>query len=300
VKWDSKAYWLKAKTYIDRANQHRHDSPDFPLWSALALELLARAALTKIHPVLNADPREDLNLLYACGYEITQQPKSLPLHAVLLRLEKTVPGFGKVQRELCDYVALLRNDELHGTELPFAGLKESKWLPRYYEVCKVLCTFMEKSLPDLLGKEVAKSAEVLVKALDKELEAAVKSKVAAHKKVFTGKSAAEQKKLREQSEASAARYSMGTFSSHECPACGGKGMLGGVLIKELKPVYEGEMMSVDRELLAVVFKCFSCGLDLNSPDEIAHTSIEPRFTARTSTSLHEIFDPEEIDPYMNM
>lgn len=86
--WDSKGYWLKAKVYIEKAHAYRHSEPEFALWSALALEFLARAALTKIHPVLNADPREDTHLLYALGYQIQGQPRSIPIHSVYIRLEK--------------------------------------------------------------------------------------------------------------------------------------------------------------------------------------------------------------------
>lgn len=299
MRWDSDALWKKAQVYMDRANQFHDDGTDFPLWSALALELLARSALTKIHPALNADPREDINLLYACGFPITSQPKSLPLHAVFLRLEKTVAGFGSVQRELCDYISLLRNDELHSAGLPFENLKESSWLPRYYEVCHVLCAHLGKSLSDLLGPEVAASAERLIAALDRRLQKSVKDRIAAHAKVFNQKSQQDRQKLQTDAEIRARHLPNGS-KPHACPACNNSGALGGELIKEMKPVYEDEVLLIDQEFLAANFRCFACDLQLHNPEELAHSGIEPRFSGQRITDLHELFEPEEPDPYMNM
>src|SRR5262249_813299 len=84
--WESKGLWKKAKLFMDHANEHDHASPEFAFFAALAIECLARSALTKVHPVLNADPREDSNILYGCGYSFAK-PRSLPAHSVYLRLE---------------------------------------------------------------------------------------------------------------------------------------------------------------------------------------------------------------------
>jgi hypothetical protein len=298
MKWDSKNLWLKAKVYIDRANELGHGE-EFAIWSALSLELLARAALTNIHPVLNADPRVDGNLLYAFGFEIVSQPRSLPAHAVFLRLEKTIPGFGKVQRELCDYLSLLRNEEIHTAELPFQKLKESEWLPRFYEVCKLLCISINKSLEDFLGGKVAASASKLINTLNVEMQQNVKQRIAAHSKVFLDKDPKEQEKLRSVAESRIKLLPHGA-TAEPCPACQSFGVLRGELMKETKPKYEQETLSVERELIAVEFMCLACGLALHSPEEIAQTPIEPRFSQQRATDLHELFQPEEYDEYMNM
>jgi hypothetical protein len=299
MKWDSDELWKKARLYMEKANQCRHDSTDFPLWSALALELLARAALTKIHPVLNADAREDVNVLYGCGVAVTEQPKSLPVHSVFLRLEKTVKGFGKVQRELCDYISILRNDELHSAGLPFEKLKESVWLPRYYDVCKVLCEHLCRPMEELLGDDVAKSASLIIKSLAKKALKSVKVRISAHEKVFKAKDDKERRKLRDDAE-NRTRFRKHGTKRHDCPACGSHGLLRGELIKELQPFYEEEHLYVDEELLAVEFKCPACELHLANPEEIAYSSIEPRFRDTRITDLHEMFEAEEEDPYMNM
>jgi len=163
---ESEQYWKKAVRYAEMASDPEREPWERPFWLFLALEFLARASLTKIHPALNADPEgEGANILYAFGFELKGQPKSLPIHAVFLRLQKIFPeAFTKPRREFCDYFSNLRNQELHTAELSFESLSETKWLARCYDVCKVLCEHLGKALPDLFGEE-APSAEGLIKAL---------------------------------------------------------------------------------------------------------------------------------------
>jgi hypothetical protein len=297
--WDSKGLWLKSKQFIDKANSYDHSSGEFPFWSALALECLARSALTKVHPALNADPRDDVNLLYAFGYSVVGQPRSLPAHSVYIRLEKIVKGFGKTQRELCDFMAILRNQHLHSSDLPYDNLKISKWLPRFYEVAKVLNEFVGKSLKDYLGTEVAGSAKEHIKTLNNEIKSTVKSTISTHKQNFFGKSSQEQARLKAEANIAVKRLRLGLVAC-DCPACGGKGVLRGDLIKELEPVYKDEELLVDQIYLAREFRCLACELTLKGLEEIAHADIEPQFTETTSTSLHDLYEPEHYLEYDNM
>jgi hypothetical protein len=297
--WDSKGLWLKSKQFIDKANSYDHSSGEFPFWSALALECLARSALTKVHPALNADPRDDVNLLYAFGYPVVGQPRSLPAHSVYIRLEKIVKGFGKTQRELCDFMAILRNQHLHSSDLPYDNLKISKWLPRFYEVAKVLNEFLGKSLEDYLGPEVASSATKHIKTLSEAIKSTVKSRISEHNKKFNGKPPQEQTQLKGDASIAVKRLPLWAVAC-DCPACGGKGILEGELIKELEPVYKDEELLVDQIYLASEFQCLACELTLKGLEEIAHADIEPQFTKTTSTSLHELYEPEHYEEYDNM
>jgi hypothetical protein len=137
--WDANALWLKAKTFIDKANELEHSDSDFGLWSALALELLGRAALSNIHPALNADPKDEGNLFYTFGLSPAKQPRSIPAHSVAPRLEKFIKGFGTPQSAVFDYMAVRRNIEIHTGDLGFDGIQAGTWLPGFYSACKVLC-----------------------------------------------------------------------------------------------------------------------------------------------------------------
>jgi hypothetical protein len=306
--WDSNQYWLKAKGYMDRANEAER-SELFPLWSALGLEFLARAALTKIHPVLNADHRDPENIFYACGLEVAAQPRSLPLHSVFLRLERIVPTFKKAQREACDFLSLRRNREFHSGDLGFDGLRESEWLPRFYEVCQILCAFMEHSLVDLLGNKVAASADKLIQALAAEIKASVMTRIA--------ESTARFRAIGKEDLAAMQARAKSTFLSkllfnpelrkgkqrlvrERCRICDSEGVLLGDLIKELEPQFGDGSLFVEGVYLAEGFSCSVCGLELKSVEEIAVAGWEPRFSRVSETSLHELYEPDGFFEYENM
>jgi predicted RNA-binding Zn-ribbon protein involved in translation (DUF1610 family) len=172
-------------------------------------------------------------------------------------------------------------------------LKISKWLPRYYDVVKVLNEHMGKTLDEFLGSEVAASAEKHIAALHAKTQKVVKDKIAAHRKVFDQKPVKEQGKLHSDAEV-ATKYLPQNAVSHACPACSGKGILSGTLIKELDPIYKDEQLLVDQVYLATDFKCLSCGLVLSGLEEVATGDIEPQFTATASTSLHDLYQPEFV------
>jgi hypothetical protein len=214
-------------------------------------------------------------------------------------LEKIAEGFGKSQRELCDYMAILRNQHIHSSELPYDNLKLSKWLPRFYEVVKILNDLLGKTLQDFLGPEIAVSAAEHIKTLNEEIKGAVKTKIAAHSKAFANKTRPEQKKLQAEAVIAVKRLPTGSVAS-ECPSCGGLGVLAGDLIRELEPVYrEGELL-VDQIYLATEFKCLSCDLRLKGLREITYGEMDTQFTETTSTSLHELYEPEYEQEYDNM
>jgi hypothetical protein len=267
---------------------------------SLALEFLARASLTKIHPALNADPEDEgVNILYAFGFEVKGQPKSLPIHAVFLRLLKVLPEtFTKPRREFCDYFSNLRNQELHTSELPFENLSETKWLPRCYDVCKVLCEHLGISLVDLFGEE-ATSAQGLIKALKADKLSSVKSKIAAHKKVFERKDEKERKLIATQQATLIAGW-FGTQTKLVCPACKSWARLQGTVERVSRPIYEDGELYVKNVVLANRLECKACGLVLADIDELHIAEIEPHFEYNEVTDLHEFHEPDFGQEYDNM
>jgi hypothetical protein len=296
--WDSERLWKKAKLFMDHASEHDHASSEFAFFAALALECLARSALTKVHPVLNADPREDANVLYACGYAFAK-PRSLPAHSVYLRLEKIIDKFQKQHRELCEFLALQRNAHVHTADLPYENLGTEKWLARFYDTIAVLHEFLGKPLDNFLGKQGAGMATEQIKTLNEAVLSAVKAKIAAHHKVFEAKTADEKKKLLD------ATSSIFTSPSHnqyafKCPACGGQGTLSGNRFKELPEEYSEGELYMEVEYVPTSFHCKACELSLGSIEEIAHAGLATHFKKVESTSLHELYEPEHYQEYDNM
>jgi len=299
--WDSEQYWKKAIRYVEMADQPERESWERPFWLSLALEFLARASLTKVHPALNADPEgEGLNLLFAFGFELKGQPKSLPIHAVLLRLQRILPdSFSKPRREFCDFFANMRNQELHTAELAFEALTESKWLARFYDVSLVLCQHLGKSPKDLFGDSEAKTAEDLVKALKSERIGIVLSKVAAHRAVFGAKSPEERSQLALSADVLSKEW-VGTRTKVICPACESTARLQGAIERVSRPFYDGEQLLEKNIVLANRLECPSCDLVLLDIDELHIGGIEPHFEYFEATELHDYHESDQYEEYNNM
>lgn len=298
--WDWEALWLKAKKFIDKANDEDRDDPDFGVQSALALELLGRSALSHIHPTLNADPKQESNLFHALGLPAEQQPRSIPAHSISARLEKFIAGFeAKPHRTVFDYLILQRNIDLHTGDVPFANTAVDKWLPQFYVTAKTLCESLGKTLKDLLGDEVGEAAEKMVSAFATAQEKAVKDRISQHRKEFEAKPEEERVTLAKEAEQETRRLRIGS-RRQKCPACGSGGALKGEFIREHDPVYEEGELLVDHDYLATEFRCPACGLHLGSVGEVGLAGIGLQFTVKEATSLHESFQPEWEDEYENM
>lgn len=296
--WDYVGLWHKSKLFMDHAFEHDHKSSEFAFFASLSIECLGRSALTKIHPVLNADPRDDSNILYACGFPFAK-PKSLPAHSVFIRLEKLVDGFQNNHRELCDFLALQRNAHIHTADLPYENLATEKWLARFYDTINVIHTHLGIKLSDFIGKEGEVIALELIKTLNAEVLSAVKSKISAHSKVFLSKSGEEQESLVKLAE-SASIFSNSYQEVCPCPACSSKSIIVGKTYRELPEQYSDGELFMDVEYIAQSFFCKACGLTFSSIEELANAGLPTHFTNTKSTNLHDLYDNDYGVEYDNM
>ena len=76
--------------------------------------------------------------------------------------------------------------------------------------------------------------------------------------------------------------------------------LDGELERESDPIYQDGEFYVHRTFLATSLTCGACGLTLRNIEELHAVSVEPHFSLKESTDLHEFFEPEHLDEYMNM
>ena len=129
---------------------------------SLSLELLARAALAPVHPVLSADPKQQDNIHYAFGIVPQNVPKSIQAKAVLARCFVFIQGFTDKMSGHCLIMADRRNSELHSGAAAFEGIDNSKWLPATYEVAEVLLHHIDRTFADFLGDE---HSQVAIEAL---------------------------------------------------------------------------------------------------------------------------------------
>lgn len=299
--WSEEDYWSKGRLYIKRAQSSESDEGLYPFWMSLATEFIARAALSKISPVLNADARQVENIYFALGIEGIGSPKTVPLHAVFARCVKVVDGFEERHQKFCDFLGVQRNMELHTGALPFEELKLQDWLQKYYEVIDILCGHLEHELDDLLGPDEAEAARAMLEASAEKLQSSVKQSIAAYRRVFEGKSKKEQQQLETDSRArSLAKYMSIELSELEnCPSCSSTGIVIGREIRRSKPYYDQENLWEEVTCLSESYECYACALKLPEPSHLLWSGIEPQFTVSVETSLHEQQEFEYYDEYMN-
>ena len=301
MKWSSHGYWLKSKTYLARAVEAGRHNEERALWRSLSLEHLLRSALTHVHPALNADPQnEGNNLLYAFGFNVQGEPRSIPVHSVTSRLEKIIEPFKKPEREFCDFFLMKRNEEMHTADVPFATMAEAEWSPRYYEVCKILNEFIGHTLEEYFGPEEAASAGQVIQARQSAKLGDVKKRIARHEAAFVSLSDQAREALATAQSAAASGWLDEHLTGTKCPACGSVSRLTGTLERTSEPIYKEGAFMVEKVFLANTLVCGACALHLRDIEEVLLAGVQPHFSALVHTDLHEFYEPDEDHFYMNM
>jgi hypothetical protein len=275
--WDSAALLCKAQRYIEEMQEYSHSDWKAVLWSSLALELLARAALAKFSPALLADATSWHNLSYALGYtpKVTKfLPKSIATADVLMRLNELLPDFDEELRKFCLIHAGNRNTELHSAEMPFDGASSSTWLPSFYRSCEVLGKSLGASLKDLFGHHEALAAAKVMAAAKDAAANSVKGSINAHKTVWDSKSEQERAKLAAQAEVWARRQDGHVV---DCPACASKALLYGDPITEPKKTIKNDLITETQTCLPTRFECVACNLKISGLSQLAASGLGDPF-----------------------
>jgi len=290
--WDPQTLYDKAERYIQQAQALDKDQWDYALWTSLSLELLARAALANVHPVLLAEPdRPGSNIISALGFEPVEKrfaPKSISISDVFRRLTILLPDFQADHESFGIQHTGQRNAELHSGELAFDGMKGASWQPRFYATCKILLLSMGLTLRGFVGTEEAKAAEELIAAAADESAKAVKGDVDAHKQVWNGRSEDERATLTKQAEVWAKRQ---TGHRVGCPACGSAALVFGRPVAAATRKLEDDVIIERQEHLPTHFECIACGLKINTLAKLAVVGIADRYTNKQEYDAAEYYAP---------
>ncbi|MYS85232.1 hypothetical protein [Embleya scabrispora] len=131
--FDHEALWMKAKLFLNRAMDD-DDSRGFDehaLWAALALELLAKAALARVSPLLIAEPNEEgSNLLIASGL-VKGDAKFTSVRAKTL-MARCHRAFKPFDQSEAMKIINGRNEYLHSSGTGFMAIPAHLWWPRYW------------------------------------------------------------------------------------------------------------------------------------------------------------------------
>jgi hypothetical protein len=292
--WNPQALYDKAERYIQQAQVLDKDGWDYALWTSLSLELLARAALANVHPVLLAEPdRQGSNIIGALGFEPVEKrfaPRSIAISDVFRRLTIVLPEFQSDHESFGIQHTGRRNAELHSGELAFDGARAATWQPRFYGACRVLLASMGLSLEGFVGAEEAAAAEEQIAAAADESAKAVKGDVEAHRKLWKGRSEDERATLTTQAELWAKRQ---TGHRVACPACGTAALVSGRPVAAATRHLEDDVIVERQERLPTHFECIACGLRINSLARLAVVGLADRYASRQEYDAAEYYAPPE-------
>lgn len=287
--WSTDTLFAKALLYVEQMESSAVDEWQFGLWSALSLELLSRASLSYISPVLLADSQNWRNLMHALGKEPTAKkfsPVSISTKDVLVRLTELVPGFNEEVAGFCSKHVERRNAELHTGETIFSALGTAQWLPRYYLACKVLLESIGKELSDFVSEP--EHAQAMIDSLEDTAAKAVTQDIKAHATVWSNKTNSERDTALLQATTWATRH-----SGHrvECPSCKSPALLQGSPSGSVTTsIVEDEDVIQKQTMLPSAFECIACGLKISGFSKLSACGLGDAFSEKTIYTPAEFFN----------
>lgn len=294
--FDHASLWSKSKVFIDRALRARDnaDADEFHLWAAIALEVLGKASLAHIHPVLVADPSHLPSLLTAVGRPTGTNVKSITAKTVFERLRLEITPFDERMERECMLMANRRNAELHSGETPATGLDQRSWVPQFWRAAEVLITHQARTIEDWVGQEEGQRVREILRDAAELLRQTVLGRIERRRREMdTRFPPGSQERVDAAARANArpapARVveAADAVEEVECPACGMKAwLLGSVAHEEVTHVEadpDAEWGPMYFEMVETTydveeFRCAECSLRVEGRDEVAVAGLPADFT----------------------
>ncbi|HEU4670121.1 MAG TPA: hypothetical protein VFR91_05415 [Dyella sp.] len=282
---------------MERAAEQDRESNTFGLWASMGLELLARAALSKISPTLLAEPdKEQRNILHALGYGSGSSPKSIATMQVLMLCRSLIPEFTEDEFKSASSLVSRRNDELHTGTAAFQEYPMQNWLPGFYRCCKVLSEFQGESLKTLLGDDEAAAAEHSLQSAEESTLGVVKSQIAAHRRVFQSKDAGEQQSLAKEAQKKSDALAHSGHHRVSCPACRSTATVQGDVYGGERVEHHDRTITIRQSVVPTRFCCLACGLKLTGYGELHAAGVADHYTQRreyTPEEYYGLVDPSD-------
>jgi hypothetical protein len=287
--WSKDSLLAKAQRFAEMMVEQDREKWTFPFWSALTLEVLARATLANISPALLADGKDWTNVYYALvGPPPVKKfvPKSEGIVEILTRIEVILPEFNKEMLNFSVSHVSRRNADLHSGALAFDGMSSSEWLPMFYATCQVLLKSLGEDLELLFGEGEAQAAAEMIQASKDDTAKQVSQSINAHKTVWLSKRSDERDALAAQATTLASR-SLGHRVA--CPACMSPALLHGTPAGAANKKLEQDVIVEKQPMLPSHFECFACGLKIAGYSRLAACGLGNVFNATSRYDAAEYF-----------
>lgn len=302
--YDYEALWLKAKLFLNRAMDERDPRPfdEQALWASLALELLAKAALARVSPLLIADPRQDSTSLLAASGLIEANARFSTISTTLL-YERCRHAYIPFNDKEATRISQARNEYLHGSTPGFTHLPPKDWWSRYWAQAVTLITALDREPYDLVGLDRAHIVDEHLEQNKKNVEHHTQMRIERAKRRLA------QWKAGNLPAKVAAQWMPGPpllhdlpyLSAAECPACGAEGIVQGEHIEKRTPQYvsgtddvgarwEVEVFA-DVIVTSAVFHCGNCNLPLDDHAFVTQAGLPANFEAHAEEA-ESLFEQE--------
>lgn len=288
--WSKESLFAKAQLYAEVMFEHQDNNWQFGLWSAFVVEMLVRATVANVSPVLLADSKDWNNLLHALEQPTKKQKfvaKSASITELIQRVEDLVDGFTREHSNFCASQVARRNSEVHSGNMPFEYLGTSSWLPSFFTVSQILANEISESLESLFGNEVAEQAKEEISALKDDTANAVKGTITAHKTVWSDKTPEEQEQARKQADTVSLRHYGHRVN---CPACGSTALLHGKSAGEAKKEVSDDGIIERQVMRPETFQCVACGLKINGYSKLRAADLGDTYISTSHYDAIEYFD----------
>lgn len=280
--YDHEHLFDKAKLFINRAMAPTRcgNFEENALWASLAIELLGKAALAKINPLLIAEPVTDdgKSMLIAAGINGDQSGfRSIPVKAVFARCAKAFPPFS--DRHAMQF-AHDRNAYLHSASGFNARFPEDVWWSRFWSQATLLLSAQDKKIEDLVGSSQVKKVEGYLaknKVFIKELVQSLMERAGQRIQLIEN-NAVSARVAAEIQAGSKLLWGSEYETNTGCPVCANpNATLGGNAEEDSDVVYDEDGPTVWLTIGSDLFFCDRCGLQLDNYQYIAETSIPTSF-----------------------
>jgi hypothetical protein len=281
--FDYDAIWLKAVTFINRALDDTDDFDEKAFWAAGSLELLGKAALTKVNPALIADITADGNaLLIAAGlHDDASTFVSVQAKTVFKRCQSLAKqfDFGRALK-----IAANRNGYLHSGAPFCTNIPASSWWEKYWPLVSILLAAQGKELADFVGADnVQEIKQILTRSkqhAEQRCQTLIDRASLAYQRLQRGE-------LPTAEIAAISTRVSGHFpysTTTTCPACSNPGALRGSTTLNVEDIFdydeEDNYIYTVSEVASEEYGCRHCGLLLRGPDAISYANMPASFEFR--------------------
>lgn len=298
------ALLAKSKLFAKRSIEAKALNMDIEcqIWAALALELLGKASLARIHPtlIIEVDKGNPNLMLEANGISTGTSVKTIGANDVYIRLKHTVEHFSTPVHAACKRLAERRNAELHSGDAACANISYESWEGEFWNASNLILQSMNMDLQGWIGADAKASRQVLDAYHEAELTAA-NQRILDHADEFKKSNFSKSKfsDLMKQSQGSKIetnnfRYSYDHYWKAPCPSCKVYGLCGGDLEWEgdldEQPALDFGYLWVERRYMTSEFYCPTCSLSLVGFDAINCSGIDQEYIEEVEKEL--LYEPE--------